>query len=111
MSFAIVCIAIDRVKTVFDMMAMKKSGRLAVSDHKLRCTKALSFLIFYVLGTTAGRLGSRLRLVKEAKSVLTLKSRAYMAKFLMVLELSCSKKLKEANFVLTLKSRVIWPSF
>ncbi|VDN17805.1 unnamed protein product [Gongylonema pulchrum] len=49
MSFAIVCIAIDRVKTVFDMMEMKKRGRLASSSHRLGCTKACCLFKMIIL--------------------------------------------------------------
>lgn len=42
MSFAIVSIAIDRVKTVYDLMAMRERGRMAPPKSKIRCIKVTS---------------------------------------------------------------------
>ncbi|VDM26611.1 unnamed protein product [Toxocara canis] len=39
MSFAIVSIAIDRVKTVYDLMAMREHGRIAPPKSKINCIK------------------------------------------------------------------------
>uniref|UniRef100_A0A9J2Q536 G-protein coupled receptors family 1 profile domain-containing protein n=1 Tax=Ascaris lumbricoides TaxID=6252 RepID=A0A9J2Q536_ASCLU len=46
MSFAIVSIAIDRVKTVYDLMAMRERGRMAPPKSKIRCIKRMIVLTY-----------------------------------------------------------------